>query len=73
MAIIAKVIRVPGAVVEVGVEDGATVSDALSAAGVTLTSGETLKLNGSDADTDAVLSDGARILIAKAAKGAKGA
>ena len=70
MAIMAKVIRVPGAVTEVGLEDGATVGDALTAAGVTVESGETLKLNGADTTTDATVSEGGRILIAKAAKGA---
>ena len=65
-----KVIRVPGAVTEVGLESGATVADALSAASVDVGSGETLKLNGADTTNDTTVSDGSRILVAKAAKGA---
>ena len=68
--ITAKVIRVPGAVTEVGLESGATIADALTAASVDVGSGETVKLNGGDTSMDAVVSDGARILVAKAAKGA---
>ena len=68
--ITAKVIRVPGAVHEVGLEAGATVADALAAADVVVGSGETLKLNGADTTNDAVVTEGARILVAKAAKGA---
>ena len=65
-----KVIRVPGAVTEVGLESGATVGQALEAASVEVGSGESIKLNGADTANDAVVSDGSRILVAKAAKGA---
>lgn len=65
-----KVIRVPGAVTEVGLEEGATVADALSAASLTMGEGEAVKLNGSDTTMDATVSDGSRLIVAKAAKGA---
>ena len=65
-----KVIRVPGAVTEVGLNTGATVKDALDAAGVTIGRNESVKLNGTDTSMDTCLQEGARILVAKAAKGA---
>ena len=65
-----KVIRVPGAVTEVGLESGASVSDALTAADVSIGNGETVKLNGADTTMDSPVSEGSRILVAKAAKGA---
>lgn len=65
-----KVIRVPGAVTEVGLESGASVQDALNAADVSVGSGESVKLNGADTELSATVSDGSRILVAKAAKGA---
>lgn len=65
-----KVIRVPGAVTEVGLNAGASVQDALNAAGIGLANGETVKLNGADCAMGDCLSDGARVLVAKAAKGA---
>lgn len=70
MAITIKIVRVPGAVTELVLEDGATVNDALQAASITLASGEKLQLNAVDTTTDAVLSDGDRIYIAKGAKNA---
>lgn len=65
-----KVIRVPGSVSEVGLESGSTVGQALEAANVSVGSGESVKLGGADTTMDAVVTDGARVLIAKAAKGA---
>lgn len=64
-----KVVRVPGAVKDVMLNDGATVADALSAAGITLESGEAAKVNGSDVDSTTTLSNGDRVILAKAAKG----
>jgi uncharacterized Zn ribbon protein len=64
-----KVIRVPGAVVDVALEDGATVENALSAAGTSLQSGEKVTVNGSDASLGTVLSDGDKVILAKGAKG----
>lgn len=64
-----KVVVVPGAVKEVVLEDGATVADALTAAGYSA-DGYTINLDGhSDASLDTVLSDGQRIAISKNAKG----
>ena len=65
----AKVVRVPGAVVDVVLEDGATVADALSAANITVGDNETLTINNTAATQSTVLTDGARIVLAKAAKG----
>lgn len=65
-----KVIRVPGQVVEVGLDAGSSVQDALNAADVSVGSGESVKLNGADANMTDVVTDGSRILVAKAAKGA---
>ena len=64
-----KVIRVPGAVIEVGLEDNASIADALSAANVTPASGEMLNLNGDNTtDTSTQLEDGDRVILAKGAK-----
>lgn len=70
MSIFVKVIRVPGAVTEVGLNDGATVGDALSAASVTVGAGESVSLGGSETTMDATVTDGARVIVSKAAKGA---
>lgn len=70
MAISVKVIRVPGAVSEVGLNDGSTVQDALNAANVTVGQTESLQVNGTATTTAQRLSDGDRVIIAKGAKGA---
>jgi TusA-related sulfurtransferase len=64
-----KVVRVPGAVVEVVLDDGATVADALQHANITVDAGESLKVNTDDATLATVLVDGARVILSKAAKG----
>lgn len=64
-----KVIRVPGAVTEVGLEAGSTVAQALAAASVEVGAGEAVKLNGADTTLEATVSDGSRLIVAKAAKG----
>lgn len=69
MSITVKVIRVPGAVSEVGLYDGATVADALVAANETVNSGEAVKVGAADASQNTVLQDGDRVIIAKGAKG----
>jgi sulfur carrier protein ThiS len=65
----AKVIRVPGAVKEVALNDGAAVADALQAAGVTVASGEVITVNGSAANQSTTLYDGDKVYVAKGAKG----
>ena len=70
MSITVKVIRVPGAVSEVGLNDGATVQDALDAASVTVGESEVMKLEGVTTPANTVVTDGARIIVAKGAKGA---
>jgi hypothetical protein len=64
-----KVMEVPGTVRDVALEDGAKVSDALAQAQMEVRSGYTLKVDGAEATTDTVLSNGARVIIAKGAKG----
>ena len=70
MTIEAKVVRVPGAVKDVALNEGATVGDALQAAGVEIGPGEVVSMNGTAAGNDQRVSDGDRIIVAKGAKGA---
>lgn len=65
-----KVVRVPGTVVELGLEAGATITDALNAASITASSNEEITLNGIKTTPDAVLSDNDRVILAKSAKSA---
>lgn len=69
MAIGIKIIRVPGNITPLNLSDNATVGDALNAAGDTLQSGETAKINGVAVDMSYVLRDGDKIYLAKGAKG----
>lgn len=64
-----KVVQVPGKTEEVVLESGATVSDALSTAGINDTSGYSVKLNAENTSMDSTVSDGDRIIVAKSAKG----
>lgn len=68
MSITVKIVRVPGAVTELELNNGATVSDALSAAGLSA-SGFKLSVNGEAADTSDELENGDRVTLAKDAKG----
>lgn len=70
MAISVKVARVPGAVVELVLEDGATVGTALAQANITPTANESVKVNANLASSDVVLNDGDRVYVAQGAKGA---
>ena len=70
MTMFVKIVRVPGSVSEIALNDGATVADALAAADITVSPTEELTVNGHTTTTDAVLSDGARIVLAKSAKSA---
>lgn len=64
-----KIVQVPGAVQEVVLENGATVSDALSAANITVGSNECVKVNNEDVAQSTLLENGDRIVVAKGAKG----
>lgn len=64
-----KVIRVPGGVHEVAVNEGATVADALAAANITPNSNESIKIGTESVSTEDTVSDGDRIVIAQGAKG----
>lgn len=69
MSINVKVIRMPALVRDVELSDGATVADALNAASITVDSGEQMSVNGSSATLTTVLTDQARIVLARGAKG----
>ncbi|MGH1373596.1 MAG: hypothetical protein ACRBBW_16265 [Cellvibrionaceae bacterium] len=64
-----KVAKLPGAVKEVVLDDGATVNDALTAADISVDSNESLKVNGTERDASADVANGEVIVIAKGAKG----
>ena len=70
MSIFVKCVRMPGAVKEVGLNDGATVAEALSAAEMTVGDTEGLTVNGTAATSDTVIYDGDRVVLAKEAKSA---
>lgn len=63
-----KVGKLPGRIVEVAVEDDATVSVALSVAELDST-GYEIRLNGSPVDLDTYIEDGDTILLVKKIKG----
>lgn len=67
--IFVKVVRVPGAVTEVALSQGATVADAMSAAGISFTGSESIRVGAADATVDTSVSDGDRVVIAQGAKG----
>lgn len=67
-----KIARVPGTVSEVTLEDGTDVATALQVAGMELTSGILLQVNGREANVGDILTDGARVTLAKGAKGNSG-
>lgn len=70
MTVSVKIVEVPGAVREVVLEDGATVSDALTTAGMTVRDGYKLEVSGKPgASEGTVLSDGDKVVLAKGAKG----
>ena len=70
MTVIVKVLRIPGAVKEVGLEEGATVADALAAAEMQVGGTEGVTLDGVTASMNDVVVDGSRLILAKAAKSA---
>jgi len=67
--IFVKIVRVPGAVTEVGLEQGSTVADALSAAGIEQNNAEVLKVGSSSVDRNYTLVDGDRVIYSIGAKG----
>lgn len=58
-----KVVQLPGQIREVALEPGATVRAALTAAGISSTSGKVLKVNGADATESTVLSADATVMV----------
>lgn len=71
MAMFVKIVRVPGSVSEIALNDGATVADALNAAEITASPNEEITINGNPASTDRTLFDGDRLILAKQAKSAR--
>jgi len=67
--IIIKVGRVGAEVKEVSLEDGATVEEALEAAGLSSKTSESVRVNGEDVDLDYELSDGERVMLVKDIRG----
>ena len=67
--IFVKIVRVPGAVTEVGLTQGATVQDALDAAGIEPNSNESLKVGSTTVDRNHTLVDGDRVIHSMGAKG----
>ena len=65
-----KVVQVPGRVVELALEDGSTVAEAIEAANISISPNESLTLDGRPATASDTLYDGARIIAAKNAKSA---
>lgn len=69
MSMQVKVIRLPGAVKSVTVNDGATVSDALREAGVALEQGFTVAVNGVAGTVNTSLNPNDNIIVSQGAKG----
>lgn len=70
MTMFVKIVEVPGAVTEVALESGATVSDALEAGDLIVAPNQSVTVNGSPASNDTELTDGARVIVSKEAKSA---
>ena len=68
MSIMVKLTQVPGATQEFGLDSGATVSDLLRIAEKEA-GNYAIRVNGSSANTDTVLQDGATVLLSKNAVG----
>ena len=68
MSIMVKLTQVPGATQEFGLEDGATVNALLSLAGKDA-GNYAIRVNGSNAGVDTVLTDGSTVLLSKNAVG----
>ncbi|MGD9382354.1 MAG: MoaD/ThiS family protein [Candidatus Thorarchaeota archaeon] len=64
-----KVIRVPGRTSTIELPEGSTVGEALNRADISLSSGESCKVNGNTCDLGDTLSEGDRVIVAKGAKG----
>ena len=68
MSIMVKLTQVPGATQEFGLENDSTVANLLALAGKDA-GNYAIRVNGSNATTDTVLSDGSAVLLAKNAVG----
>jgi len=68
MSIMVKLTQVPGATQEFGLDDGSTVSTLLGLAGKDA-GNYAIRVNGSPANVDTSLSDGATVLLSKNAVG----
>jgi sulfur carrier protein ThiS len=68
MSIMVKLTQVPGATQEFGLDNGATVASLLAIAGKEA-GNYAIRVNGSPASVDTVLSDGSTVLLSKNAVG----
>jgi hypothetical protein len=68
MTISVKIVRVPGAVTELMLDDGATIASALDTAAMSVASNEKIAVNGATASTSQALNDGDVISVSKDAK-----
>ena len=65
-----KVVRVPGTITEIMLDEGQTINSALQVSNTSVSSSETVQLNGATVSLDTEVKDGDRIIVAKSAKGA---
>lgn len=64
-----QVIKIPNIIKTVMLDEGASVVDALNAAGLAQEGNEAIKVNGADADLSTTVSTGDKVYLAKGAKG----
>jgi putative ubiquitin-RnfH superfamily antitoxin RatB of RatAB toxin-antitoxin module len=70
-AIDVQVSRMGAKVIKVTLDDGHTVEDALSAAGLNAKNSEEIYVNGGEEDTDYELEDGDRVVLVKNVESAR--
>lgn len=64
-----KVARIPGAIYDIELPDGATAAQALQKANINTARNDFLKVNGILSPADTVLNQGDRVVVAEDAKG----
>jgi sulfur carrier protein ThiS len=69
MSTVVKVGKVPGRIVEVALNGGRSVADALEIAEITGTEGYEIRVNGNTANAGTELSDGDTVLLSQQIKG----
>lgn len=64
-----RVGQMPGKPKRIQIEEGATASEAIAEAGLSIPSGFEIRLNGEPANGNTTLADGDRVFLVKAVKG----